>query len=289
MSDSDNTVGSNVGLPNAPDSTAPVLSDNKRVTDDLAPPARPTTSPSGFLDRTYLKTNGMYFQKTSNAILAMDHAQWYSPTDDASIPQTDEDHQKVVKKITDAFKDMSIAKDNEGNAYRKRLTPGANEFYPDWAIEDCAWIIVDFAKHIHTSGFRAPIYDRVLVEQIGQTQSWTFAERMDWLCLKHEKVWTILGAPHKLFNSTMINNESNANRNRWVKDGRAMDTVHLQTARKRKYTSNDTSEDPMSTPSNSDGMSALVQRAKIPRKTRKSKLSTVGKFINILSCILSLK
>jgi hypothetical protein len=33
-------------------------------------------------------------------------------------------------------------------------------------------------------------------------------------------VWTTIGAPHKLYNSTMVNAASNANRNKWVKAGR---------------------------------------------------------------------
>jgi hypothetical protein len=38
---------------------------------------------------------------------------------------------------------------------------------------------------------------------------------------KHEKVWTTIGAPHKLYNSTIVNTQSNAFRNKWVKAGRA--------------------------------------------------------------------
>jgi hypothetical protein len=39
-------------------------------------------------------------------------------------------------------------------------------------------------------------------------------------CKKHEKIWTIIGAPHKLYNSTLVNTASNVNRNKWVKAGR---------------------------------------------------------------------
>jgi hypothetical protein len=34
-------------------------------------------------------------------------------------------------------------------------------------------------------------------------------------------VWTTIGAPHKLYNSTIVNTQSNAFRNKWVKAGRA--------------------------------------------------------------------
>ena len=38
---------------------------------------------------------------------------------------------------------------------------------------------------------------------------------------KQEKVWTVIGAPHKLHNSSVVNNKSNEDRNKWVKTGRA--------------------------------------------------------------------
>ncbi len=44
--------------------------------------------------------------------------------------------------------------------------------------------------------------------------------------MKNEKIFTIIGAPHKLFTSSIVNNESNANRNRWIKEGRALDANH---------------------------------------------------------------
>jgi hypothetical protein len=40
------------------------------------------------------------------------------------------------------------------------------------------------------------------------------------LLQKNEKTWTIIGAPHKLYNSTIVNTQSNAFRNKWVKAGR---------------------------------------------------------------------
>ena len=36
---------------------------------------------------------------------------------------------------------------------------------------------------IHTDGFRIPIYDKTILDSIGQTQLWTFKERIDWICL----------------------------------------------------------------------------------------------------------
>jgi hypothetical protein len=32
-----------------------------------------------------------------------------------------------------------------------------------------------------------------------------------------EKIWIVIGAPHKLFNSSIVNTQSNAHRNKYVK------------------------------------------------------------------------
>lgn len=34
-------------------------------------------------------------------------------------------------------------------------------------------------------------------------------------------MWTVIGAPHKLHHSSVVNNKSNGDRNQWVKTGRA--------------------------------------------------------------------
>jgi hypothetical protein len=44
-------------------------------------------------------------------------------------------------------------------------------------------------------------------------------------------VWTTIGAPHKLYNSTMVNAASNANRNKWVKAGREAEKGPQTTSR----------------------------------------------------------
>jgi hypothetical protein len=37
-------------------------------------------------------------------------------------------------------------------------------------------------KDIHTSGFSAPIYDSDILKAIGQTENWTFVERIGMIC-----------------------------------------------------------------------------------------------------------
>jgi hypothetical protein len=44
----------------------------------------------------------------------------------------------------------------------------------------------------------------------------------------------VIGAPHKLFNSSIVNTQSNAHRNKWVKAGREADKGHTILPRPRK-------------------------------------------------------
>jgi hypothetical protein len=53
---------------------------------------------------------------------------------------------------------------------------------------------------------------------------------------KNEKTWTIVGAPHRLYNSTLVNTVSNAHRGVWVKNGREADADHQQRQVKRLKT-----------------------------------------------------
>lgn len=39
------------------------------------------------------------------------------------------------------------------------------------------------ANSIHTEGFKVSIYDRSIIDSIGQTQKWNFKERIEWICM----------------------------------------------------------------------------------------------------------
>jgi hypothetical protein len=94
--------------------------------------------------------DGMYFRNVEEATAAIDHAHWHPPANDDTIPQNIEQDREVVRRLVEAFLDTSGAMDTEGNAYRKRLTPGTNVFYDPWTIERCAWeILVSFRRSIY--------------------------------------------------------------------------------------------------------------------------------------------
>ncbi|KAH5065478.1 hypothetical protein HBI25_006100 [Parastagonospora nodorum] len=187
------------------------------------------------LDRLYTpNSDGLFFHSFSSATAAMTMGSWQSPHSDDTIPNTEEEDREVVRRLFDAFMDLSGALDTPDNAYRKRFTPGSTVFYKPWTVERCAWDVLNKVKTIHQWGFITPITDVDILKQIGQTENWTFEERISMICrvlklsksiavslMKQEKVWTVIGAPHKLHNSSVVNNKSNEDRNKWVKTGRA--------------------------------------------------------------------
>lgn len=94
------------------------------------------------LSNNVAMVNGMHFQSQAAAMNFMNDARWQSPVNDLTIPKTDEDERRVVQRLVHAFFDMRYSLDSEGNAYRKRLTPGQPSCAPYWTVEKCAWIIL---------------------------------------------------------------------------------------------------------------------------------------------------
>ncbi|KAI4934876.1 hypothetical protein J4E85_002738 [Alternaria conjuncta] len=234
-------VGARAPVPFGP--PIPRLADTRleKVPGGLKDPSRLKTKISQLLDKDddYPEVDGFRFKTLEEARAPMDEPQWYSPEADPSIPETAAEYRKFVKMLVQAFKDMTRAKDTQGNAYRKRLTPGEGVYYQDWAIEACSWDIVGMAKDIHLNGFKVRIYDKTIIDNISHTKDWTFGQRIEWICevlktskqtgvtlMKNEKTWTTIGAPHKLYSSTIVNCVSNAHRGQWIKVGRDNDQHH---------------------------------------------------------------
>jgi hypothetical protein len=124
--------------------TFPNLTDRSsgKIPAGLKAVCRPKPATSVCLDKSLFRSGDLYFRNIVDAKASMDNVQWRAPAPDDTIPQTDKEHQDIVRKLVWAFKDMSVAKDTAENAYRKRLTTGEPACYPDWAIEACAWDIV---------------------------------------------------------------------------------------------------------------------------------------------------
>ncbi|RMZ68494.1 WD repeat-containing [Pyrenophora seminiperda CCB06] len=245
----------------------PTLGDSKlvRVPPGLAEPCKPKQVASAALNKSFPGEGDLYFENFDAAKKSMACVLWRAPDPDATIPQATEEDHYVIKQLVNACKDLGDAKDTKDNAYRKRMTPGSPTYYGDWAIEACCWDILNMVKALHTEGFKAAIYDKAIIDAISQTQLWTFQQRIDWICMalkisktnpvsimirfyfvypcyllltlrqKKEKIWTIIGTPHKLYFSTITNSISNAHRNNWVKNGRAADPGHHPKRRKIQH------------------------------------------------------
>ena len=281
-------VGARAPVPFGP--PIPRLADTRleKVPGGLKDPSRLKTKISQLLDKDgdYPEVDGFRFKTLEEARAPMDEPQWYSPAVDPSIPETAAEYRKFVKMLVLAFKDMTSAKDTQGNAYRKRLTPGEGVYYQDWAIEACSWDIVGMAKDIHLNGFKVRIYDKTIIDNISQTKDWTFGQRIEWICevlktskqtgvtlMKNEKTWTTIGAPHKLYSSTIVNCVSNAHRGQWIKVGRDNDQHHQNRPIRGRRTAaemiasgdNDDTDDPGATP----GSQMMVQPRQPTQKRQK--------------------
>jgi len=281
-------VGARAPVPFAP--PIPRLADTRleKVPGGLKDPSRLKTKISQLLDKDgdYPEVDGFRFKTLEEARAPMDEPQWYSPEVDPSIPVTAAEYRKFVRMLVLAFKDMTRAKDTQGNAYRKRLTPGEGVYYQDWAIEACSWDIVGMAKDIHLNGFKVRIYDKSIIDNISQTKDWTFGQRIEWICavlktskqigvtlMKNEKTWTTIGAPHKLYSSTIVNCVSNAHRGQWIKVGRDNDQHHQNRPIRGRRTAaemiasgdNDDTDDPGATP----GSQMMLQPRQSAQKRQK--------------------
>jgi hypothetical protein len=144
--------------------------------------------------------DGLYFSNSQNASAAMKDVPWQPPTNDDTIPKNEEEDRLVVRRLVSSFMNLEDALDTPDNAYRKRFTPGTNVFYMPWTVEKCAWVVLvrtalayikaksiltpkqDMVKSMHTTGFKSPITDVDILKCIGQTEKWTFDERIGMIC-----------------------------------------------------------------------------------------------------------
>ncbi|KAH7066202.1 hypothetical protein BKA63DRAFT_571583 [Paraphoma chrysanthemicola] len=199
-------------------------------------------------------SNGMYFP-TMTAAKAAAYTIFTSPANDDTMPATPEQDRAVVQRIVAAIKNTINALDRKAT-YKKCLVPGTQLSYLDWAIHLCAWNILDIAKTIHLTGFKASIYDITLLMQIGETADWTFEQRINMVCkllerskavvasvMKKEKLYTYIGAPHATCEHSKTNNKNNAARAALYQAGHA--------ARKQQSTqpSGQASDSPSASPS----------------------------------------
>ncbi|UPX12020.1 uncharacterized protein EKO05_0002598 [Ascochyta rabiei] len=230
----------------------------KYTTRQPVPRARDIQAPSILTSRQTVTPDGeapMYFRNHVESRGPMAQIQWHSPTPDASIPLTEAEERVCVRKLITAFTNIQHANDSNGSKYKKRLDP-MSDYYQPWAIEACAWDIVNEVKKIHTNGFQYDkIFDKEILRAMEQTKNLFFDERIIIICrmievpphpppmshqlpltdstntlqnskfvgvnlLKDEKLITTIAAPFKLYASSLSNNVSNRRRNALLVAGR---------------------------------------------------------------------
>jgi hypothetical protein len=87
---------------------------------------------SDHLDKHFEETDGMFFPSSKAAIIAVGPARWHPPTEDDTIPQTDEQDRVIVRSLFDSLRDIDTALDTVNSPYRKRFTPGKDTCYEAW-------------------------------------------------------------------------------------------------------------------------------------------------------------
>ncbi|KAF2748371.1 hypothetical protein M011DRAFT_476389 [Sporormia fimetaria CBS 119925] len=135
------------------------------------------------------------------------------PPDDPTIPTTDSARQAIIDDLEAVIKStISVA---EAAYIDKRLKSSAM-YYRENDIPDCAAGLVDRAIYLHRNGWRYPLHDPELEEEIRSTRNMTFAKRMAIIkdvlrlskttcrdVLKSEKVWTVIGKPDTMLTSVL--------------------------------------------------------------------------------------
>ena len=132
-----------IQLPTPDSSPSPTSPDNVAENEPTPKVVKLSQSKgANILNKYYIRTNGMFFQTSKDAKNAMGQAQWRPPINDATMPQSDEEERRIVRRLFDALCNTKSALDTKGSAYRKRFTPGTNVYYDLWPVEACAWGIL---------------------------------------------------------------------------------------------------------------------------------------------------
>jgi len=160
---------------------------------------------------------------------------WVPPANDSTIPTTDKDRAGHVAGLLEAMKDTSACPDKQDKVrFAKRLTPGAKKAIHEEQMEKVCWQLVDTAESLHVIGPKSfSIYDTTPLETMYKSRDLTFGERIDSLCallrlsksrcfslLKGENLETTVGAAPQKITGTILNNEQNGNRQKYIAEGR---------------------------------------------------------------------
>jgi len=184
------------------------------------------------------RAEGFLFDSLEEAIAAHPSPNWRCPTNDLTIPATDEDRASWVLELLDAINNTINVFDTPGVAFAKRWhhpVTGPSNFYSDENKEIVCWDIVDLAERLHRSGPNVlHSFDKLFWEETNKTQAWTFQQRMKQIVLllkfskgrcesllANETLHAVVGYPGALLSTANNNAKCNRARQAILEAGRA--------------------------------------------------------------------
>ena len=171
---------------------------------------------------------------------------WKAPSDDPTIPITQQKRAKYVLDMFESFQDCSECKDNKnGNSYIKRWLGGPGSYYNLLAMEKVCWHMLDIAERLHNAGPESTnMYCEEALKKLTASQNMTFQQRIYHVCailkyskfacdqlMKGEGLETLVGAPKLKMSGATTMQVQNQKRQKWIVHGRTEDPHHSMPGR----------------------------------------------------------
>ncbi|KAF2872887.1 hypothetical protein BDV95DRAFT_593289 [Massariosphaeria phaeospora] len=126
----------------------------------------------------------LYFSNGAEAAYMFSRLAWRCPAYDLSIPHDELDRQELVRRLVDAFYDVTEFKDKSSKSISTRwvdsVTGEPKGFYDCRAVEKVCWDVAYLSERLHRQG---PgifyIHDPEICEKFRQTRDYTFHMRLE--------------------------------------------------------------------------------------------------------------
>lgn len=188
---------------------------------------------------------GLSFSSLDEATRAMPSRSienaWEAPSDDPTIPTTQDQRAKYVLDMLEAFQNCAKCKDNKnGNTYLKRWYAGPGSYYNLLAMEKVCWHMLDIAERLHREGPQSTnMYCEEALKKLKTSRDMTFQQRIHHVCamlkyskylcdqlMKGEGLEALVGAPKLKMAGATTMQVQNTRRQKWIIHGRTEDLHH---------------------------------------------------------------
>ncbi|EDU43349.1 hypothetical protein PtrSN002B_003750 [Pyrenophora tritici-repentis] len=191
------------------------------------------------------RAEGFLFDSLEEAIAAHPSPAWRCPTNDPTIPSTDQDRGSWVIQLLSAMSNTIDVFDSPGVAFTKRWyhpVTGPSTYYSEEAKEIVCWDIVDLAEQLHRIGLKVlHSFDKLFWDETNKTQAWTFQQRMQHIVLlleyskgrcesllANETLHAVVGYPSALLSAANNNAKCNRGRQAILEAGRVAKKVKME-------------------------------------------------------------